>query len=441
MKRILPHSYGGKSSFRSLCMPVLVFAVLTTACSKDPGPDAISPKGTGCGACHSVVVGARRQVLGAGGDFGANASLLSHHVTGAAGSEPASEQCLVCHDLSTHTTGTVRLRNADTGASVAYDPATPASLEPFCLSCHDTNGAAATFVTGGTPTNPFNDGSVLGGAPPNPYQAGDKIAGYWNGATNRHRAVGGLTCAGTGAAATGCHGSGGRINMHGSVNAGLLTNSMNFQIPLTFDTLNPVSAFVYDNYRLCFDCHAGYSSVAKEVVLGYRAGGKYDISVPYNKAPTPYYTPGIQSLFRDRYISNPANYPAYWGGFNQLYNDDPWLMQYAPLHNYHLLGDSPAFLSWMYRGDPARVGRITCTACHNVHGTNGTIRGTYAELGIVTDFPYPVMSSGTVTDSYRTLDPPSLFDNAVFKVYPMNCNTGCHQNLGSTSYWFSPADE
>lgn len=423
-----------------LVRTILILAALSlaAACKSSPGPDAISvgASTTDCVNCHSLAMGARRQVLGAGGDFGGNSSLASHHITAAPGADPSPAQCLVCHDLASHMSGAVRLRNADTGAVIAYDPATAASLEPFCLSCHDADGATSTFVSGGTPTNPFNDGSFLGGLPPNRFMAGDKIAGYWNGSANIHRS-GGLSCAGTGTPNTGCHGSNGRINMHGSTVNGLLTSAMSFSIPLTFDTANPAGVFVYNNYKLCFDCHDSYPAVAKEVVLGYKLGGKYDVAAPYNRAPTPYYTTGIQSLFRDRYIADPLNYPVSWSGVDQPYNDGPWLLSYAPLHNFHLLGDAVPFLSWKYRGDPGQVGRITCTACHNVHGTNGTVRSTYEEFGIVTNTPYAVVGS----DSYRKLEPMFNYDDTVFKAYPINCNINCHQMMGNTSYWFSPADE
>lgn len=388
-----------------------------------------------CTTCHTSPVGTRRQVFGAGGDFASNPAVSSHHVTGA--SDPLEAQCKVCHDMAHHMAGTVRVQNADTVAVIAYDPALPSSIEPFCLSCHDADGAAATLISGGTPTSPFNDGSVLGGPPPNLYQAGDKIAGYWNGPGNTHKASGGLTCAGSGVPSTGCHGNNGKINMHGSSVKGLLTNNMNFQIPLTFDYTDPVSAFVYDNYKLCFDCHDSYPSVSKEVVLGYRRGGKYDPTYPYNWAPTPYYTSGIQSLFRDRYIDSAAYYPSYWGGVNQPYNNDVWLADYAPLHNYHLLGDIPTWLSWKYRGDSAQVGRITCMTCHNVHGTNGTVRITYQEFGIRTNFPYTPLGP----DEYKMFDPITNYDDAVMRSYPINCNVSCHQIMGPTAYWYTPSDE
>ena len=392
-----------------------------------------------CSVCHNTSIGVRRQVLGAGGDFASNASVTSHHV---AGVDPTSDQCKVCHDQFHHMAGSVQLRQASTGARVAYDPASPATLEPFCFGCHNTSGATVTYAAGGSPLNPFNDGVTLGTTP---YIASTTVASSWNGSsTHRSR---GLTCAGTGAPNTGCHGSNGAINMHGSPVKGILANTMNFQIPLVSAAVysaDPLgTSWNYTNYQLCFDCHAGYPAVSKETILGYRLGGVYDLK----KAPTPYYTLGMQSLFRERYIANPANYPLAWGGIDQPYNDTKWGDAYLSLHNYHLLGfEANAFaadptanmLQWNYRGDPARPGRITCTACHNVHGTAApTIRGTHPELGLQRDYdffgngyqPFP-------GESYTSIDP--LIDPTIMTSHPMSCAIDCHGVQGQTSYWHTP---
>jgi hypothetical protein len=165
-------------------------------------------KGSGgdCLGCHGDASGApgRRAV---DGDFSQN----SHHVgasldsTGAAlysqpnmGGALTNFDCVVCHaegfvnaNNETDTTGqphqdgVIDLRNTDnstayysydkdsiTGASntwmsgnASWEAATPA-LDKFCLSCHDLDGAAATFNSGaneglgfsGSATNPFADG-------------------------------------------------------------------------------------------------------------------------------------------------------------------------------------------------------------------------------------------------------------------------------------------
>jgi hypothetical protein len=375
----------------------------------------------------------RRQVVGAGGDFATNPSITSHHVSGTL--DPSPAQCTVCHEQSLHMGGVVRLRHADTGTRIDYDPAATSSLEPFCLSCHDSDGALFTMATTSA-MSPFDDGSALGTMP---YAAGTTIASSWTG-SSAHRSRG-VTCAGTGAPNTGCHGRNGVINAHGSVNKGLLTNSMNFQIPLvTYSvyTANPLGAsFNYNNYKLCFDCHASYPAVTKEVVLGFRAGGVYDIL----KARTPYYTPGIQSLFRERYIGiDPA----------RPYSDTMFGDPYLALHNYHLIGfevDTFVFpfnevnmLQWKYRGDPAQVGRITCTACHNVHGTaSPTIRSTYPELRLQRDYPFWIGFTPLPGESYTSIDP--SIDAAIMTSFPLNCAIDCHGKQGQSSYWNIPNGE
>jgi hypothetical protein len=410
-----------------------------SGCNTDPGPDAISTHGDqggggtsgGCG-CHNSAIGTRRQVLGTGGDFGTNPLITSHHVSGSA--DPADTQCTVCHDQSQHTGGTVRLRHADTGTTVTYNPLTPSTLEQFCLSCHDSNGAVVTAVSGSA-LSPFNDGATLGAMP---YMASTMVASAWTG-SSVHRSRG-LTCAGTGNPATGCHGRNGAVNAHGSVNQGLLTNTMNFQIPLVSASVysaNPLGSSDYaNNYKLCFDCHASFpATVAKEVVLGYKSGGVYDIK----KAPSPYYTLGMQSLFRDRYIGIDPTRP---------YSDTMWGDPFLALHNYHLLGfegnvlvdPTVNMLQWKYRGDPARIGRITCTACHSVHGTAaGTIRSTYAELGLQKDFSFFPGFVPLPGENYTSLDP--FISSAIMTSFPLNCAVDCHGIQGQSSYWHTPNGE
>ncbi len=364
-----------------------------------------------CNVCHTSKVGTRREVMGTKGDFGADTALASHHVAGSG--DPAESQCLVCHDLSGHTSGVVVLKNADTGAGVQYNPSDPSTLEPFCLSCHDADGA---LTEGANAKSPFSDGRTLGVIP---NEAGDKIAGYWNSSDNVHKDTGGLTCAGTGAKGTGCHGNDGTINMHGSVSKGLLAKNLTLPIPA-------YSPYDYNDFELCFSCHENYPSVSKEVVLGYKEGGNYDVWW----APTPYYTAEINSLFRDRYIGNSADYPDYWNGVDQPYNDNPiWGDSYTPLHNYHLLsGDHMMQNVWNYRGS-GETGRASCVTCHNVHGTSGTVRSTYEEFGITP-------GTGLGPDRYK-----SLVNYDVLGSYPINCNIDCHGIAGPSSYWDIPSGE
>lgn len=355
-----------------------------------------------CSVCHGGAIGARRQIVGTGGDFAINPAMNSHHISG--GNDPLPAQCRVCHDMSHHGAGTVHLRNADTGARIVYDSAHPSSLEPFCLSCHDPDGASGN-------TSPFADGRTLGAIP---NSAGNKIEEYWNSSSPVHK-NNGLTCAGSGAPGTGCHGSNGTLNMHGSLSKGLLTRNLTLPIPAG-------SPYHYDDFKLCFDCHENYPAVSKEVVLGYRQGGNYDLWW----APTPYYTSGIQSLFRDRYIP----------GDPRFYSDTIWGDPYTPLHNYHLsYTDGWMQNVWNYRGagNASNIGRASCITCHNVHGTSGSIRSTYAEFGITTG-----QAGG---DEYQWLEPIGNYEDIVLQNYPIYCNISCHSMAPGTYYWHTPADE
>jgi len=379
-----------------------------------------------CATCHAVSVGTRRQVLGSGGDF----SQESHHVINYAnrgGELVKTADCLVCHDMTFHMSGTVKLKHKDNaGQVIAYNPLDPSSLEPFCLSCHDAGGATTDAV----PMTPFSDGITLGKGM---NVIGAKVAGFWNSANATHRNKG-LTCVGTGAPSTGCHGSGGAVNAHGSLSRGLLAGNMTLPVPAT-------APFSYNNYKLCFDCHDSYPAVAKEVVLGYKQGGSYDIP----EAPTPYYTAGIQSLFRDRFVTKSSGYPSYWLGTSQLYNNNFIFYPNAvsvPLHNFHLLGtytqplfsDSPNWFTWKYRGDASYVGRITCTSCHNVHGTANALRNTYDELGLV-------RMQGLGPDLYTRISATIVAPDTMTN-YPTNCAVDCHgTNDKAGTYWHTPANE
>ncbi len=300
----------------------------TTSCH---GPDTLEWYGRAgwtlpdCYLCHSAPTATRRQIMGNNGDFSLNSSIESHHVTGV--NDPASSQCLVCHDLSHHTAGTVILKNTDTNQSIIYT--SPASLEPFCLSCHDSDGANGNM-------SPFNDGSTLG---TEPYSAGVRIKENWY-KTFGHRQAG-LTCLGNGSPGTGCHGNynatteSGSINAHGSGNAGLLSNK--FTLPIT------TSLWDESRYRLCLDCHSNYTSIPTIAMLaGVAPGGNY-AQPQVNYTQWPYYIDFMFTGFHDYYSYN----------MDRQYN----------LHLYHLI---EGMGQWYYRGITDSI--PSCTACHNVHG-------------------------------------------------------------------------
>ena len=113
--------------------------------------------GTNCLACHASAQSAglvRRQVVGAAGDF----VKTSHHVTnGTVNQVVAVGDCSACHDQTAHmglADPQVLLRDADGAASVTFN-GQGASLETFCLACHDADSEAGVA--------PFSDGA----GPPN----------------------------------------------------------------------------------------------------------------------------------------------------------------------------------------------------------------------------------------------------------------------------------
>jgi hypothetical protein len=399
---------------------LLLVPTIITGCGSSPGPDSISshkPQSPGaaldCVVCHSSAIFSRRQILGPGGDFASNPAITSHHVAGA--SDPTSDQCLVCHDQSTHMFGTVRLKHADTGASIVYDPANPSSLESFCLSCHDTSGATNTAL-GGNPFNPFNNGSTLG-TPPYPYAT--RIAGSWaksygHGPNGSHAVGRKLTCMGSGQPATGCHGNNGQIDAHGSVNEVLAAKGLKYNIG---------GLYVESDYDLCFNCHANYPGVTKEDTLGVKFGGILDAGYGIQIGPhgtkglnPPYYTAGVTTHFADH--NDPLN-PAY--------NDrNFWGFTDMNLHWFHL--GLPTYL----RGDTLINSRIVCVNCHDVHGSNIESGALYDEIGYFHLGVAPDILGQMTAAAYNT---------TLLKNNPTYCSFNCHPVQGETKAWFSPLTE
>lgn len=179
----------------------------------------------GCSGCHDQPQGARRQILGPGGDFTAR----SHHVEGT----PADSACVACHDLSEHGSGVVFVKDPDSGSRLTYDPADPATLEILCVSCHDADGAAA-----GGGLDPFGDGH----GPAN-------IESTWFGSAHERigfAANGGnpISCYGDGSN-SGCHG-----NAHGSDNVKLLNTAAAGVQPIEESCLNCHTEGVIQNNAL-----------------------------------------------------------------------------------------------------------------------------------------------------------------------------------------------
>jgi hypothetical protein len=359
---------------------------------------------TECTGCHSLAQGSRRQSVGAGGDF----SLASHHVQG----EPDSEDCRVCHYTGNHAGGTVKLLDAD-DTSVVYDYTDAASLEGFCLSCHDGDGAADSHVDAGTPLDPFGegDGSVLGDAP---YPYATRVATSWaqsfGHGTNGNHGGEELTCMGTGDPGTGCHGNNGEINAHGSANEVLAARQYKYSAN--------ADVFVEANYELCFTCHASYPGVTKEDTFGVLAGGLLDGAYgppgPNGNNP-PYYTSGVTTHYADHNEAGDPyglNDPAFWGPSD------------TNLHWFHI-----GILGSNFRGT-GTTHEIMCTNCHDMHGSSTPYGAAYDEMSYTNFSDVNGNVWGQIQASASTLG-----------TYPTYCSFNCHAYQGTTRAWFEPIVE
>ncbi len=218
-----------------------------------------------CTNCHSTTRGTgRRVVIGAGGVAGGDYALASHHVQ----SFPvAAATCDICHDQASHksvdTANGVRvwLTNQDTGARITYD-GTGASLEPFCVSCHNGDGAAIQPI----PSQPFKDSGDTT-APPNiNWTVGGMAHSGTNACYNCHG-----NSAGASLTATGTTGSP-IINGHGSATAKLLqfaydgtlanTNAANFCYRCHATILTQFGKARHHTAALCKDCHNQHTAKA-----------------------------------------------------------------------------------------------------------------------------------------------------------------------------------
>ncbi len=377
---------------------------------------------TDCVACHSSATATRRQVMGPGGDFDKE----SHHVIDYSNRTTEiikSNDCLVCHDQSSHMGGTVLLKDKDTSVPVVYDPANPASLEVFCLSCHDSDGAVSEGVNS---MSPFTSGNTLGIIP---NSAGSEIKSSWNSSKAEHREEG-LTCFGSGDPATGCHGNGGQVNAHGSSSYGLLTKNMNFQIPGS-------AAYNETDYELCFSCHASESGISKESVLGVKQGGNYDYNLAINPRMGPSIVFGTPPYYNSKLKIDFVDSDAHIHGSTRS--------QYKyQLHWFHLSmrirTDSDI---WLYRGEgtpltscngchssePIEGNKASCITCHNVHGSNSSVGMVYDELNITHN---ENGTAGFLGSDKNTLS-----------AAPVYCGTSeCHSSvISENNYIFDPSGE
>jgi len=203
-----------------------------------------------CLNCHNTNLGSSTAVVL---DF----TNRSHHVQG---HKPTTNDCLVCHEHGTHKTGSVVLKNADTPAVIytltgnpLSNKAQAATLSPFCLSCHDANGANGSMT-------PFGDGE----------RPVDRSTYWANSAHAKTNGVANLSCYGDGKT-FGCH-----ATTHGSTKTNMLA-------PYNVAFTNVAQ----EEEGFCFGCHDGYparKSITNEFTKTYRHpvsdGDTYRVSQP-----------------------------------------------------------------------------------------------------------------------------------------------------------------
>ncbi len=201
-----------------------------------------------CVSCHSepqdngdgVPPGGRRAVVA---EFGKR----THH------GQARDEVCLVCHDFSTHMSGQLALRRPDGGESIRGTAAADMDLTPFCQGCHDGDGATATFAPGGSPFDPFGDGSDLrrwAGLPFTVHSNENHII-----ASMEEPFV--VSC-------QECHAG------HGSDNRALVKEVIRGR-PVTFTAVTGPNSFAIGDEGLCANCHVD--------MVSHRGG----VHVPQNK--------------------------------------------------------------------------------------------------------------------------------------------------------------
>jgi|CXWL01.1.fsa_nt_gi hypothetical protein len=214
-----------------------------TACHAHQAGFIPSAESSSCTACHNTTQDARRPVV-------AEFSLASHHVSG----QVADGDCAICHEMSAHRGGSVRLRNVDrpndatavvalTGNPFA-SPAEAAKVEPICLACHDGNGANGSA--------PFADGRM-----PSVVESA-----MWSASSH---SVGQTTCIGDGET-FGCHASG-----HGSVKRAMLAPANGSINGIPGDTLRQEEG-------LCYSCHDANGPAATNLQATFALATHHNVS-------------------------------------------------------------------------------------------------------------------------------------------------------------------
>ena len=298
--------------------------------------DGFMPEGL-CIGCHDVAqdngdgvpVNGRRPVVG---EF-ANAS---HHVAG----NVQDEDCTTCHFTGNHQAGRVELNDVDNPGSVITlndDPRTnsaeAAKLEPFCLACHDEDGA------GGQP--PFSGGV----APP----VVDNV--LWTAAA--HKIVSNLTC-------FDCHDNG-----HGS-------NKISLLAPWNAAPDGSPADPLQEEERFCYQCHDG-SSAAVNVQAQFNQTSRHNVSADDPQGGqfvecVNCHNPHANN--NSNKISDPNNTRLLWMGNNTgfcltCHDGQPPAGVTFPANAPGTGYDKSAYVNSSHDN---LLGSYGCSHCHNPHG-------------------------------------------------------------------------
>jgi len=199
-------------------------------CTECHGHDSGFGGGGPCGSCHTAAQGSRRPII-------PELSRVSHHV----GSGYQDSDCQVCHDMSTHQAGTVRLKNADdpgTVYSLTGDPNTSstvaATMSAFCLSCHDADMAGGSVPFSDLVTPPVIDATAWAASS---HEGSSTIVGCYGNGT------------------FGCHASG-----HGSEKLNLLAPA---------DVAPNPTTLYEEEEGFCFNCHDADGPASYDAKSGY----------------------------------------------------------------------------------------------------------------------------------------------------------------------------
>ncbi len=321
--------------------------------------DGFMPVGGGCVGCHSVAqdngdglpVGGRRAIIP---DF----ENASHHAAGTV----QDDDCLACHNVALHGSGFVRLFDADDPLTIVTlngrpdtDPISAQALEPFCLACHDNDGAAG-FA-------PFHDGVM----PPVINQT------MWGSAA--HEAAN--TC-------YDCHSNG-----HGSAKENLLA-----PWNATADTSLPGDP-LREEEGLCYTCHDGDGPAASNVQADFNLASHHNVSsleqadgsqVECANCHNPHTVNTADSL------SNPDNLAALWAGDDTSFcltchdGAPPATVAFPAAGGTGF--NKTAYIGSTH-GQP--LGDYGCRHCHDRHGSanNSLLTGAYATADYT---PYAALS-------------------------------------------------